>query len=71
MGVDESRHEHLTGDIVDFGVRGNRNFVGRADGDNLAACDDEHTAGDGRPADRNNLGADKDLRFLLGVNARG
>jgi DNA-binding response OmpR family regulator len=71
MGIDESRHEHLTGDIVDFGARGNRNFVGRADGDNLAARDDEHAVGDGRPAHRNNLGADKDLRFLLGVNSSG
>ena len=71
MGIDESRHEHFTGDIVDFGARGNRNFVGRADGDNLAARDDEHAVGDGRPAHRNNLGADKDLRFLLGVNSSG
>ena len=67
----QTGHEHLAGDIVDFGARGDGDFIGGADGDNLAARDDEHAAGDGLAGDGDDLGAGEDLQLLLGTNTGG
>ena len=71
VGIDETGHEHLAGDVVDLGTGREGHLADLADGEDFPALDDEHAVGDGLPGDGDNLGARENLGLFLCAEAQG